>query len=340
MSRLTIPLALAQSGLNWLNNRRALRDNRQQIADYNAGLGSLPTSSLSLAELVNLGRGGGISALANELGGQPSLSRYGQSFFGAEGNRINAETADLRNTVLGNYDANTEYLSGLAKGDYNEFQRQSQFISDRYGSLLSDTLGEIGKVGDQASRNIDKSFGAQRGQIEAGLRQRGLAGTSILPSLLTGSRREQADAQGQLAESLANLRGGARERIGTAELGFRANNLANDANLRAGYTNILASRATGKSDIANQFEAGRYDRLAANRRNAFDYATGLEQQRLNANYNVNYQYPQANLNLLQAAGYGSGYTPPQPSFFDYFGPSAINLAGSLGSAGILAGALA
>lgn len=88
-----------------------------------------------------------------------------------------------------------------------------------YGELTEETLGEIATVGTQERRDIAR----QGRELEAGglqsLVSTGLYGTGVAQSVRRRAAEFESDAGARLAERLATLRSGVKERLGTGWLG-------------------------------------------------------------------------------------------------------------------------
>lgn len=88
-----------------------------------------------------------------------------------------------------------------------------------YGELTEETLGEIATVGTQERRDIAR----QGRELQAGGLQQlvstGLYGTGVAQSVRRRAAEFESDAGARLAERLATLRSGVKERLGTGWLG-------------------------------------------------------------------------------------------------------------------------
>jgi hypothetical protein len=268
------------------------------------------------------------------------------------------------NAVSGNYGDRYGALEGdfarqwqpMQQGLINDYNQMSQGLSGRYNTerdqSLRDYQGTMNDVnrgfdqrytrnmnylegaGAQERKDIGRQFDEQQQKMAADLSERGLGGTTVLPSLSAGVERNRSDALGGLNERLnrqrlstdASLSGdalGARERLGTGFSQFRfgsgQDQLGFDKGLQAG--GIAMRQGLGQYGIENDL-SNRYRSLQ--NQYQMDMAP-IEADRQMTDRLVNYfdmfhaNPPPSNSNTQAALGAMMAPEPQQPKT-DWYTP--------------------
>lgn len=156
------------------------------------------------------------------LGGMPGA-------YERRGNQIYNTALGDSQRIMGDLRGREDALMGDARANYGNIMGQ---YDQRIGSLMGEATGERDRImqmfegrGDQERKDIGQQYKNLMGQTEQDVGSRGLAGSTVLPSLRRGvARSERAD----LARLDERLRG---ERIGHETDWSR-----NLTNMRAGLT--------------------------------------------------------------------------------------------------------
>lgn len=211
---------------------------------------------------------------------------------------------DFMNRQLSGYDQD----SATVQRDYREGLAPTlQATRDRYARGMKILEG----AGEQTRKDINTSYDANAGSIEADLASRGLDNSTIRSNLLQGNLRERRDTLGRLDESLrgqrletdANLSGDVINAERSAAIGSNA---------------LLQSRTSGRQSLAGSLGGALLDKQDANtqQRVSFDSSIGTQRQNLGNNANqgiinflggVSMPYPDAsNLNAINNFWSGQG----------------------------------
>lgn len=172
----------------------------------------------------------------------------------------------------------------------------------------ADVLGLLEGLGEQEKRDIRRDFEGLRGQMQASLTNRGLAGTSMVPSLFTGIQRRQSEAlggaeeriRGQRAGALANLSGDVLNLLGARTAG-REGLTGQQAGQRLGFEEGRRGQRLGMQDVLSAEDIAARQGFADQNVNLF---TDLRKDMLNTLAGVNIGYPDqgAFLGGLQGLG--------------------------------------
>ena len=88
-----------------------------------------------------------------------------------------------------------------------------------YSSMYNQVLGQVDKMGHQERRDIESRYHDASTKGHQDLVSRGFAGTTVLPTMKMGYRREANEQQGRLNDRLAALRATATQSTLGAQLG-------------------------------------------------------------------------------------------------------------------------
>lgn len=258
---------------------------------------------MAIPDVVGLGLSMGNDAFAQIGNAGANLVNWNQYRRGED------ELFDLRDRYTGHmqdigdqyrdYYANMEgefarQYQPFQQGLIDDYGRMAQGLSGRYNTArdqsLSDYQGTMNDTnrgydqryqrnmnylegaGAQERKDINRQFDDRQRSMAADLSERGLGGTTVLPSLTSGVERNRSDAIGGLEERLrqqrlstdANLSGdalSARERLGTGFSQFRygtgQDQLGFDKGLQAG--GIAMRQGLGQygieGDLSNRYRA-------------------------------------------------------------------------------------
>lgn len=140
-------------------------------------------------------------ALQNELHGSASSNSYAGMLKAAQGQY---------QKILGGYQ---KALRGQAASQ--------RAINAGYNQLQANVLGGLAASGTARSQEIADYYTEQSGRAQQQLVDRGLGNTTVASSLGARYNLDQAKAQTDLADKLANTRAGYQSQLGLAGLGYR-----------------------------------------------------------------------------------------------------------------------
>lgn len=163
---------------------------------------------------------------ANESRYNSILGQYG------DWNKQAGQAAgDLNQSLLAGYKQG--YEGNVAANAADAQNLQAQYLQRR-GGILADLEAR----GKQEEADINQRWGAEGAQQQQNLRDRGMAGTTIAPTLASGITRETTADQGRLAERVR------QQRIST------------DERLSGDYMRALESGQAARAGRADQYVAG------------------------------------------------------------------------------------
>lgn len=170
------------------------------------GVGLLDTATQYQNYLASLEKLG-VGAQALGVGNQKVLDSLGREYGWATNEIDKANKARMAAINAANYgDANSAAVnwnnySGWLSGD-------AQRSADAYGGRTKTALGMLDTAGQQEKIDIAQQYRQRGADVQAGLRRRGLAGTTIAPTMQLAVDREQADAMGRVNERVAGQKAG------------------------------------------------------------------------------------------------------------------------------------
>lgn len=235
------------------------------------------------------------------------LKNYNQAY----GDAKNANQT-MYNNVLGGYGDLESKVGGqyntLSNNVLDSYKQNGQGLLAGYNQRYNDAMSNLAGAGAQETADINQSAQAQGANIQQGLVNSGLAGTTVAPTLAIGNEKNKQAELGRLNESLR------QQRLSTMA-GLSGDTLAAQANLNQGQAGLASQ--LGQAQIGAQ--------------------SGIGQNKLNFQERVNQPYPDLNqlsqtMIGLGKAGYGSGGAGPGGAGAGLAGPGGSGLGG-YGAAG-------
>ncbi len=110
-------------------------------------------------------------------------------------------------------------LSGL--NPRNKVGKRSTRLGTQYDALLQAALGQIDSGVPQARKDISQQYQGMATSANQDLISRGLSGTTIMPTIQAGIKREELGSQARLDEQLRKERMDALMQTMLPKLGFR-----------------------------------------------------------------------------------------------------------------------
>jgi len=209
-------------------------------------LGMLANLLLGGANAVSQGLGTLFANLANE-------GRYQQGFRELEnlrraaGNaapviseRYMREWEQLPQTIQQAYSGIEQQMTPRFEGTRNAILDQLNNLVGGYQSRYDRNMAYLEGAGQQERKDILQRFADLSGQTQQALAQRGLANSTILPSLQSGLERQKSDALGGLEERLRQQRLDTDAALSGDVLAARQAAINYDALARGTYDNWLS----------------------------------------------------------------------------------------------------
>ena len=209
---------------------------------------------------------GGVSAVSGN---------YGDRFGALEGD-FARQYQPFQQGLIDDYGRMAQGLSGRYNTERDQSLRDYQgTMNDTnrgYDQRYQRNMNYLEGAGAQERKDINRQFDDRQRSMAADLSERGLGGTTVLPSLTSGLERNRSDAIGGLEERLrqqrlstdANLSGdalSARERLGTGFSQFRygtgQDQLGFDKGLQAGGLAMRQGlgQAGIEGDLSNRYRS-------------------------------------------------------------------------------------
>ncbi len=287
----------------------------QQIGTGVANLGNAYQYSQGFDQLRGL--------YDRQMGGQNALSGYYSGQYGNMGDEFARQYQPFASGLINDYGTMSQGLQDQygrnrdqSLANYsNNMNRVNQGYDDRYTRNMQYLEG----AGQQERKDINQQFTNAQAKSAADMSERGLGGTTVIPSINAGYARNRADAVGALEERLrqqrlstdANLSGdalSARERMGTGFANFRYGTGQDQSNFNLGLQGggIRMRQGLGQYGIENDL---------SNRYQSLQNRYAMDQAPLNTDY-------QNTMNMVQHFD-RLQFNPPPP------------LQGAMGAAGAL-----
>lgn len=211
---------------------------------------------------------------------------------------------DFIGQQLSGYDSDSKTILG----DYNaSLAPVQQALQQRYDRGMANLQG----MGDQARKDINRSYDSSMGSQTAALASRGLGNSTLLANAMTGNERNRQSTLGNLEESLR------AQRLST-DAGLSGDVINNQRATAMGANALLQSLTSGRQSLAGGLGASLLDLQQSNvgNRVSFDSAVGQQRQNLGNSANTNIMnilsgvsmpYPGSeNMNAIQDYWGGAG----------------------------------
>ncbi len=283
------------------------------------------------AQLLNLGqyaRGETeIANLRNRILPQiEAISKWAPAAYGDITNAAAARYGSFASDLFSRYDA-------TGSGIQSYFDNLSGNIDKGYQDRLDRNLKYLEGAGAQERKDIQRRFAEENASMTRSLNERGLGGTTVLPSLRGGLKRQESDSIGGLEERLR------QQRLNTDAI-LSGDQLASRMALGQYGTNLR--RDIGLGGISLRQGVGQYglDQALGNDQNLFNIRAQygmlpLQTDReltggmLDWYNNLSFSGPQPNYALQTAIGNMTAPKPEQPKT-DFWTPF-VGAAGQVGS---------
>ncbi len=294
------------------------------------------------AQLLNLGqyaRGETeIANLRNRILPQiEAISKWAPAAYGDITNAAAARYGSFASDLFSRYDA-------TGSGIQSYFDNLSGNIDKGYQDRLDRNLKYLEGAGAQERKDIQRRFAEENASMTRSLNERGLGGTTVLPSLRGGLKRQESDSIGGLEERLR------QQRLNT-DATLSGDQLASRMALGQYGTNLR--RDIGLGGISLRQGVGQYglDQALGNDQNLFNIRAQygmlpLQTDReltggmLDWYNNLSFSGPQPNYALQTAIGNMTAPKPEQPKT-DWWSPvvGGLSYAGgaALGNPGLYSG---
>lgn len=253
---------------------------------------------------------------------------------------------DEANAILSNLRGNTAATGRDLVSGFQGMEADALKMSDEnraagvagYGDLLKRVLGEMDGLGNVEHGRIDRNFNNAESAGMQDLIDRGMLNSSNLPSLRVGTARDRSEAHGALAEQLRRERSGAIREIGGNAMNFLVNNDLN----KLGTMLNARGNTLGAVDTANTRNLGVDQQAFGLSRDNTGQRLGI----LQAPYAIPQGPPPPNWGDVFQSGFNNwtayraaNQQPQGQSIWPGLISGGTSLGGSLGGAGIIAGAL-
>lgn len=211
----------------------------------------------------------GAAASANAIRDDPDLKE------------ARAILRDLSENLPDRMKADYDKLFNQAATNINDFKTSLSGIDAQYEQRITDVMGLLEGQGEQALKDIARTFGEAAGQVSASLAERGLAGSGVGASVAAGFATKEADALARSREATGLLKADALSGLTGEQLrakqqglglaaGFEQQLFGNQAqalsqvygvesNTGLGYANFLSGVAGQSLDDLNFWNARRVD---------------------------------------------------------------------------------
>jgi hypothetical protein len=251
------------------------------LRGYNYGLTGQYTSQQELnpgdlqGGLMGL-RGRTMDAVNRMNTNQSSLTN--QQFadlYGLADQNVTADTNDLYAYGA----SNQGQWSQMGQNLLNSYDQGWDPISQGYQQRYGRGMGYLEGMGNQQKKDLNSQYDNLQTQVAQQMQQRGLANTTVMPSMQAGVERERSDARGRLQEQLNRERLGWDAQLSGDVLANQQAGFANRFNLesslaekgfgmdkatREAILNRAANYRADKSNLASQ----KWSALLANNRQA------------------------------------------------------------------------